>query len=509
MEKSEGPIVETRKELMVSLSGDAKPTLRTAHFIKPSITSSIDENTPKHPSHYNFSLPFKFEPKKWPLRITFHGWRNAQRRWKEWVDKMAALHEATWRKVGIYQAVMSSLYQIGRDDDFLIGLAEKWCFETNTFIFPWGEATITLEDILVAGYSVLGSPVFTPLETEELKEAEQKLMEIGELLRRSKSKKVDHSSWIKYLMENNSEVEHEAFLSLWLSRFVFPSLPNMSIPKHVFPIAVRLARGIKIALGPALLASIYRDLRLLKKKILALSNLVSFEDDNDDQKVELTIWSPFHIVQVWAWERFPKLQPKPNVTDLEVPRLARWHNVNSSTVRNVRLALDSEGSFQWRPYATAVESLCYKIYGDEEKWVLVDVDVDEELKSFTRCLRACELVGIGCVEQYSPHRVAMQFGMDQDLPGPVKRRNETQELSWKRFDKQIKNAMLYIPSRHCKPDVTLRYLEWWKQSVFGGKDGSGNPKVQKFRFHVSKGRSQIMILCILLVSLLNVNMLKA
>jgi hypothetical protein len=245
-------------------------------------------------------------------------------------------------------------------------------------------------------------------------------------------------------MENNSEVEHEAFLSLWLSRFVFPSLPNTSIPKHVFPIAVRLARGIKIALGPALLASIYRDLRLLKKKILALSNLVSFEDDNDDQKVELTIWSPFHIVQVWAWERFPKLQPKPNVTDLEVPRLARWHNVNSSTVRNVRLALDSEGSFQWRPYATAVESLCYKIYGDEEKWVLVDVDVDvdEELKSFTRCLRACELVGIGCVEQYSPHRVAMQFGMDQDLPGPVKRRNETQELSWKRFDKQIKNAML-------------------------------------------------------------------
>jgi hypothetical protein len=488
MEKSEGPIVETRKELMVSLSGDAQPTLRTAHFIKPSITSSIDENTPKHPSHYNLSLPSKFEPKKWPLRIIFRGWRCAQRRWKEWVDKMAALHEATWRKVGIYQAVMSSLYQIGRDDDFLIGLAEKWCFETNTFIFPWGEATITLEDILVAGYSVLGSPVFTPLETKELKEAEQKLMEIGELLRRSKSKKVDHSSWIKYLMENNSEVEHEAFLSLWLSRFVFPSLPNMSIPKHVFPIAVRLARGIKIALGPALLASIYRDLRLLKKKILALSNLVSFEDDNDDQKVELTIWSPFHIVQVWAWERFPKLQPKPNVTDLEVPRLARWHNVNSSTVRNVRLALDSEGSFQWRPYATAVESLCYKIYGDEEKWVLVDVDVDEELKSFTRCLRACELVGIGCVEQYSPHRVAMQFGMDQDLPGPVKRRNETQELSWKRFDKQIKNAMLYIPSRHCKPDVTLRYLEWWKQSVFGGKDGSGNPKSSEISVPCFKGK---------------------
>ena len=491
MEKSEGSIVETRKELMVSLSGDAQPTLRTAHFIKPSITSSIDENTPNHPSHYN-SLPSKFEPKKWPLRITFHGWRYPQRKWKEWVDKMAVLHETTWRKVGIYQAVMSSLYQIGRNDDLLLGLAEKWCFETNTFIFPWGEATITLEDILVAGYAVLGSPVFSPPETEELKEAEQKLMEIRKQLRRSKAKKVNQHSWIKYLMENNSEVEHEAFLSLWLSRFVFPSLPFMGISIHLYPIAVCLARGIKIALGPALLASIYRDLRLLKKKILALSNLESFEDDNDDQKLELTIWSPFHIVQVWAWERFPKLQPKPNVTDFEVPRLARWHNVNSSTVRNVSLALDSEGSFQWRPYATAVESLSYKIYGDEDKWVLFDVDsdgdVDEELKSFTRYLRACELVGIGCVEQYSPHRVAMQFGMDHDLPGPVKRRNETQELSWKRFDKQIKNAMLYIPSRHCKPDVTLRYLEWWKQSVVGGKDGNGNPKSSEISAPSFKGK---------------------
>jgi hypothetical protein len=139
-----------------------------------------------------------------------------------------------------------------------------------------------------------------------------------------------------------------------------------------------------------------------------------------------------------------------------------------------------------------VESLSYKIYGDEEKWVLFDVDsdgdVDEELKSFTRYLRACELVGIGCVEQYSPHRVAMQFGMDQDLPGPVKRRNETQELSWKRFDKQIKNAVLYIPSRHRKPDVTLRYLEWWKQSVVGGKDGNGNPKSSEISAPSFKGK---------------------
>ncbi|CAK7338438.1 unnamed protein product [Dovyalis caffra] len=375
MEKTKETIVEEREERMVSLTGNEKPKLRTAHFLKPSVTSSIGENTPKHPSHPNYFLPSTFEPKN----IAFHGWRSPQKKWKEWVDKMVALHESTWKKAGIYEAVLSSVYQIRRNNDLLLGLAEKWCSETNTFIFPWGEATITLEDMLVAGYSVLGSPVFSPLETEELKGVERKLMEIRKELGRSKAKKTDHTSWIKFVMENNSRVEHEAFLTLWLSRFVFPSHPLNGISKHLFPVAVCLARG---------------------------------------------------------------------------PRLARWHNMNSLTLLNVRLALDSEGSFRWRPYTTAMGSLSYKIYGDKEKWVRVDVELNEELKCFARCLNACELVGIGCIELYRPHRVAMRFGIDQDPPSLVERSSKTQELAWKSFDKQIKNTVLYIPSRHLKPDVT-------------------------------------------------------
>ncbi|CAK7338440.1 unnamed protein product [Dovyalis caffra] len=175
MEKPKETIVEERKELMVSLTSNAKPTPRTTHFLKPSITSSIGKNTPNHPSHFNYFLPSTFEPKNRPFKIAFHGWRCPQNKWKEWLDKMAALHESTWKKAGIYEAVLSSIYQIRRNDDLLLGLAEKWCSETNTFIFPLGEAMIALEAMLVAGYSVLGSPVFTPLETRELKAAERKL----------------------------------------------------------------------------------------------------------------------------------------------------------------------------------------------------------------------------------------------------------------------------------------------------------------------------------------------
>lgn len=74
-------------------------------------------------------------------------------------------------------------------------------------------------------------------------------------------------------MDRGSEIEHEAFLALWLSRSVFP-FSFKTVSKSVFPIALHLARGTRIALAPAVLASIYRDMSSLKEKIVALFELV-------------------------------------------------------------------------------------------------------------------------------------------------------------------------------------------------------------------------------------------
>ncbi|KAK0599276.1 hypothetical protein LWI29_003850 [Acer saccharum] len=140
--------------------------------------------------------------------------------------------------------------------------------------FSWGEATITLEDMIIFGYSVLGSSVLSPLETGELKKTEEKMeltrIEIG----RTAGRRVDYNFWKKKFMDSGSEIEHEAFLVFWLSRFVFPV--SNAIVKTIFPIAVHLARGTRIALAPAVLAHIYRDLSLLKEKIDALAQLDHF-----------------------------------------------------------------------------------------------------------------------------------------------------------------------------------------------------------------------------------------
>jgi len=51
--------------------------------------------------------------------------------------------------------------------------------------------------------------------------------------------------------------------------FVFPD--RISVKSSLFPIAILLARGNAIALAPAVLATIYKDLTLFKKTIVDFS----------------------------------------------------------------------------------------------------------------------------------------------------------------------------------------------------------------------------------------------
>ncbi|KAJ7014977.1 hypothetical protein NC653_004311 [Populus alba x Populus x berolinensis] len=56
-----------------------------------------------------------------------------------------------------------------------------------------------------------------------------------------------------------------------------------------------LSEGTKIALAPAVLASLYKNLRSLKEQAAASGSI--------------TVAGPLQIVQLWAFERFPLLGP--------------------------------------------------------------------------------------------------------------------------------------------------------------------------------------------------------
>lgn len=176
--------------------------------------------------------------------------------------------------------------------------------------------------------------------------------------------------------------------------------------------------------------------------------------------LSIPIQSPLQMLQIWIWEHFPDLQPQPEPVESGQPRLAQWHMVKNKNLKvDARSLIDIAGdSFRWRPYGMVVRNPTpQKNCAYEGKWVVVDSDSDMELLSFALCLRVSMLVGLDCEQPYYPHRVAMQFGFDQDVPGDVNVRSP--KFSW---DREIKGSEIYIPHRQFKSNLTERYLKLWK-----------------------------------------------
>ncbi|RLN38805.1 hypothetical protein C2845_PM01G36690 [Panicum miliaceum] len=78
------------------------------------------------------------------LQVEFKGWPVAPELWKAWVDK------PLWQEAGILHAILATTLWVERDEGALLQLAAFWSGDTNMFVFPWGEATVTLEDDLSA-----------------------------------------------------------------------------------------------------------------------------------------------------------------------------------------------------------------------------------------------------------------------------------------------------------------------------------------------------------------------
>lgn len=117
------------------------PTLRTAHFLKPSLTS-IDAPAPVSglPSTSLLCPPPHSQPKKIPLKVNLNGWKYPQKNWKNWVYKMHPLYQSVWKEAGIHDAVLNSTYTIKRHNNLFLGFAERWSSETKTFVFSMGKS---------------------------------------------------------------------------------------------------------------------------------------------------------------------------------------------------------------------------------------------------------------------------------------------------------------------------------------------------------------------------------
>ncbi|XP_047250137.1 uncharacterized protein LOC124885917 [Capsicum annuum] len=328
------------------------------------------------------------------------------------------------------------------------------------------------QDIVVlGGYSVLGQCVLEPVKNNDSVEVEKNLCEAYKVVKES-DKNVSPHPWMEHFAGRGDNLEHVAFLTLWLSRYVLPCRIYQCVDRALFPIAIFLSQGVPIALSPAVLASINRDLNLLKQLIVSSSKNAEkssysrcVEDDSD-----LILRAPLHFVQLWAWERFTSLQPKPStVIYTGEPRVARWHKVKKLNCVDPRSEIDSASEhFLWRPYAVDIVKNwdINKFYKERDEYVVVGQKMGSEILIFARL--------------YNPHRVSMQFGFDQDAPGCVNLAGDhTPKIAWTNYNRPIKDVKLYIPSRFIESDVSRRYLDWWKDQNVAPEDADQ---------HVVKGK---------------------
>lgn len=207
-------IVQVRQALMCP-DGGRFEGLRTARFLNYT-TTSIEDDV--------FELPLDAFVTSEPEKLSFSGWGSPSVNWIEWVNAMAESNATMWRRSGVYDAIMASRYQITKQDDLMTALVEKWCIETNSFVFPWGEAAVTLEDMVVlGGFSAIGNNVLASVKRDSMKSVEEKLKRAKREIEASSMKRCCVGLWMKEMMNSGNEIEHEAFVISWLSRFVFPN----------------------------------------------------------------------------------------------------------------------------------------------------------------------------------------------------------------------------------------------------------------------------------------------
>ena len=154
-----------------------------------------------------------------------------------------------------------------RDMRALRFLVRHWNLDTHTFFFPWGETTITLEDVericllpSMGDVNLLKLGLFD----EESVIARKLLETFGGTFASCTGNRARFSFWISKFRESQDvDVWRATFLALWMSKCVFNSDRVQFMKPFTFPLTIVLSRGVSLPLGTLCLGTLCSELNRL------------------------------------------------------------------------------------------------------------------------------------------------------------------------------------------------------------------------------------------------------
>ncbi|XP_052177965.1 protein MAIN-LIKE 1-like isoform X2 [Diospyros lotus] len=334
--------------------------------------------------------------------------------------------------------------------------SERWQPETNTFHLPFGEMTVTLDDVAtILKIPVAGSPVSVPhLSGNEARDLLCRLLGVSavEAARqiaetRGPYVKLD---WLRRTFMNipDSAQDEEmynasrAYLLFLLGCTLFVDKSGTMISVSYLALLEDLSVSGTYAWGAACLAYLYRQLGIASRR---------------DVK---GICGYLTLLEAWIYEHFPLTRSKHNLayTD-ELPRAHRWLPVREyDSLQSLREQLDDLTTDQviWTPHERhrAQHPL-------------------HEIAFFSGCLKCGSVI-----EPYHPERVLRQFGHVQNIPPPplspveVKRGTTTTTYkviydfindSWTRWDFHLLPAHRRGERALVPWEYSEDYLTWYQR----------------------------------------------
>ncbi|KAF4394614.1 hypothetical protein F8388_020439 [Cannabis sativa] len=291
-------------------------------------------------------LPLCYRYSKNDLAIEYRSRSGVMQGWKGWISSVATRFSTLLSSAKILSPMLaSSDLEIYRVISSLDQLVSYWSKATHTFIVNWGEFTITLEDV----YALLLLPIcgttslVSPLSNDEQSLLSSLTLAVEDLKKRyMKKKQYNLLDWVRYFHQEDSQdlVELASCIALWLSRYIFPSKTSRrTVQSAMFPLACRLAYGKHFPLGAAYLGTLYHNL----DSIINDANSYS-----ENKEVISSIDACF--LQMFIWERFPKLAPIRKSLQPGEPRPWAW--VSSKCWKTLCNVTKDVSNFTFRPYLT-------------------------------------------------------------------------------------------------------------------------------------------------------------